>query len=64
MPENMMNSAQKSNSKEFNDNYDRIFDKPDVFDPMAFDCAKYGCETCPNFKACNFYLNNKYDLNL
>ena len=25
MPENLMNSAQKANSKEFNDHYDRIF---------------------------------------
>jgi hypothetical protein len=64
MPENMMNSAQKSNSKEFNDNYDRIFNKPPTFDPMDFNCAEYGCGDCPMSKECTFYLNNKYDLNL
>jgi hypothetical protein len=64
MPENMMNSAQKSNSKLFDQNYDLIFRKKPAFDPRDFDCANYGCQECPNGEACTFYLNNKYDLNL
>jgi hypothetical protein len=64
MPENMMNSAQKSNSKLFDENYDRIFDKKPEFNPMEFNCREYGCHDCPMGDECRFYLNNKYDLNL
>ena len=64
MPENLFNSAQKSNSEEFNENYDRIFKKNVDFDPAVFDCAEYGCHVCPNQVACAAYLNKKYDLSL
>jgi hypothetical protein len=64
MPENIMNSAQKSNSKLFNINYNRIFDKDPVFNPIDFNCAEYGCGDCPMGEACRAYLNRKYDLNL
>ena len=62
MPENIMNSAQKSNSKEFNDNYDRIFGPK--FNPNVFDCAEYGCGDCPMGEECRDYLNKKFELNL
>jgi hypothetical protein len=64
MPENMMNSAQKSNSKLFDQNYDLIFkQKPEIKCP-EFKCAEYGCGECPVAKECKAYLNDKFDLSL
>ena len=63
MPENMMNSAQKANSKEFGINYDRIFRPVKTF-TMETDCPKEGCLECKFIKPCNEYLNKKYDLHL
>ena len=63
MPENMMNSAQKSNSKKFDANYDRIFRPVESF-TMETGCPKEGCLECKFIEPCNDYLNKKYGLHL
>ena len=62
MPENMMNSAQKANSKEFNSNYDRIFTGRE-FDVLE-DCPKVGCYQCAFKRECDKYFLDKHDIDM